>query len=115
MAVLITGATGFLGGRLAQILADAGQTVRVLARPGSDLEHLTSYPVEIVQGDLSDVERLCRAVRGVTHIYHCAGCSTDWAPWDVYYKSNVAGVRNLLQAAARVPELRRFLHVSTTD
>lgn len=115
MAVLVTGATGFLGGRLAQMLADAGETVRVLARPKSDLRHLASQPVEIIRGDLSNLECLSRAVQGVTHIYHCAGCSTDWAPWCVYHESNVAGVRNLLQAAAKAPGLQRFLHVSTTD
>jgi nucleoside-diphosphate-sugar epimerase len=115
MAVLVTGATGFLGGRLAQMLADSGETVRVLARPGSDLRHLAGYPVEIVQGGLSQPECLSRAAQGVTHIYHCAGCSTDWAPWGVYYESNVAGVRNLLRASAMAPDLQRFLHVSTTD
>jgi nucleoside-diphosphate-sugar epimerase len=115
MAVLVTGASGFLGGRLAQMLAARGNTVRILTRPGNDLRHVTGPPFEIIQGSLADNECLERAVRGTTHIYHCAGCSTDWAPWSVYYESNVAGVLNLLRAAARVPGLQRFLHVSTTD
>jgi nucleoside-diphosphate-sugar epimerase len=115
MAVLITGATGFLGGRLAQVLATRGENVRVLVRPGRDLAHLTGSHVEVVSGDLGDAEALARATRGVTHIYHCAACSTDWAPWPVYYEANVAGVRNLLHAAAEVKGLDRFLHVSTSD
>src|SRR5260370_35154237 len=112
MAVLVTGATGFLGGRLAQVLVARGEAVRILARPGSDIEHLADLQLEIVQGDLAATASLAAAVKGVTHIYHCAACSTDWAPWDVFYAANVAGVRNLLDAALQVTSLQRFLHVS---
>jgi nucleoside-diphosphate-sugar epimerase len=115
MAVLVTGATGFLGGRLAQVLAGGGETVRILARPGRSLQHLAGSPVAVIPGDLGAIESLARAVHGVTHVYHCAACSTDWAPWHLYYEANVDGVKNLLDAAARVDGLQRFLHVSTTD
>jgi nucleoside-diphosphate-sugar epimerase len=115
MAVLVTGASGFLGGRLAQVLVSHGETVRILARPTSDLRHLAGLPIEIVPGDLAATASLATAVKGVTHIYHCAACSTDWAPWDVFYAANVAGVRNLFDAAQHVSSLQRFLHVSTTD
>lgn len=54
-------------------------------------------------------------MQGASIVYHCAARSTDWAPWPDYYESNVTGVQNLLDAAARVPGLRRFLHISTTD
>jgi nucleoside-diphosphate-sugar epimerase len=79
------------------------------------LRHLAESPVEIVHGSLSDPESLAVAARGVTHIYHCAACSTDWAPWRVYYDANVTGVRNLLAAAIEAGGVRRFLHVSSTD
>jgi nucleoside-diphosphate-sugar epimerase len=115
MTVLVTGASGFLGGRLAQMLAAEGAGVRILTRTGNDLRHLAGSPFEIVQGSLGDAGCLAGAMRGVTHIYHCAGCSTDWAPWPVYYEANVAGVRNLLRAAVDAAGLQRFLHVSTTD
>ncbi len=64
---------------------------------------------------MSDADALSAAVRGVTHIYHCAACSTDWAPWSTYYESNVTGVRNLLAAAIASGSVQRFVHVSTTD
>lgn len=115
MAVLVTGATGFLGGRLAQVLAERGETVRILARPGRSLQHLAGTAVEVIPGDLAAIESLARAVHGVTRVYHCAACATDWAPWRVYYEANVDGVENLLDASARVDGLQRFLHVSTTD
>ena len=115
MAVLVTGASGFLGGRLAQVLVARGETVRILARPTSDLRHLAGLPIEIVRGDLAAAASLAAAVKGVTHIYHCAACSADWAPGAVFYAANVAGVQNLLDAARQASALQRFLHVSTTD
>jgi len=116
MTALVTGASGFLGGRLVEVLAAEGVPVRILARHGAGLGHLAGLPVEVVEGSLADAEALAAAVRGVTHIYHCAGCSTDWAPEAAFFAANVAGVRHLLAAAAGAGgSLRRFLHVSTTD
>src|SRR5512136_559649 len=115
MAVLVTGASGFLGGRLAQVLAARGEPVRILARPGNNLSHLDGLPVEVIEGSLGDMESLNRAAAGCKVIYHCAGTSTDWAPWDTFYSANVTGVRNLIEAAARDSALERFVHVSTSD
>jgi nucleoside-diphosphate-sugar epimerase len=115
MIVLVTGATGFLGGRVAQLLADRGVEVRALVRKGRDVRHLTGTRIQILDGDLSDTESLSRAVAGVSHVIHCAACSTDWAPWPVFFESNVTGVANLVRAAARESRLERFLPVSTTD
>jgi len=113
MRALVTGASGFLGGRLAQVLAERAELVRVLARPSNDLSHLAGLPVEVTHGNLSDLAVLESAMRGITHVFHCAAASTDWASWDTYYGANVVGTKNLLCAAS--PDLVRFLHVSTTD
>jgi nucleoside-diphosphate-sugar epimerase len=115
MAALVTGASGFLGGRVAQMLHQLGEEVVVLARPSSDVRHLSSTPVRVVRGDLSDRAALQEAVQQVTIIFHCAACSTDWAPWQTYLEANVTGTQNLLSAAQQAPGLHRFLHVSTTD
>ncbi len=119
MASLVTGASGFLGGRLAQLLVEQGEDVVVLARATSDLRHLTDstgrLTVRVLRGDLSDPQSLHDAVAGVERIFHCAACSTDWAPWATYFEANVTGTRNLLAAAIQSPKLKRFLHVSTTD
>ncbi len=115
MTVLVTGASGFLGGRLAQMLVERGDAVRVLARASSDLRHLSQLQIQVERGDLGDAAALDLAMRGVRVVYHCAACSTDWAPLAAYRAANVAGTQNLLDAAVRARTVERFLHVSTTD
>jgi nucleoside-diphosphate-sugar epimerase len=115
MAVLVTGASGFLGGRVAQILHERGEGVVILARESSDLRHLAAIPVRIVRGDLFNRAALREAVQQATDIFHCAACSTDWAPRQTYVETNVIGTQNLLAAVKQAPGLHRFLHVSTTD
>ncbi len=48
-------------------------------------------------------------------MFHCAGCSTDWAPAAAYYAANVTATQALLLAARHAGTLERFVHVSTTD
>jgi nucleoside-diphosphate-sugar epimerase len=115
VTVLVTGASGFLGGRLTEMLVDRGAAVRVLARASSDLRHLSHLQLQIVRGHLGDTTALAEAVRGVRMVYHCAACSTDWAPLPTYFQTNVVGTQNLLDAAVRAGTIERFLHVSTTD
>jgi nucleoside-diphosphate-sugar epimerase len=115
MRALVTGASGFLGGRLAQILAERNIPVRILARASSNLDHLTGYKIETARVDLVDSPALTEAMRGVSHIFHCAGCSTDWAPAETYYAANVTGTQALLLAARHAGVIQRFVHVSSTD
>ena len=118
MSVLVTGASGFLGGRLSQVLVERGEEVTVLARAESDLRHLSEFlgtRIQVVRGGLTEDAPVKRAVREATHIFHCAAASTDWAPSDVYLESNVRGTQTLLLAAREAGRLQRFVHVSTTD
>ena len=115
MTILVTGASGLLGGALTSALIRNGERVRALVRPTSKLKHLEKLPVELQSGSLEDKASVGRALDGVAIVYHCAAASTDWAPWQTYYAANVVGVRNLLEAASRQQTLRRFVHVSTTD
>ena len=112
---LITGASGFLGGRLAEILVTQNVPVRVVVRATSNLDHLTQLPIEVVRGELTDANVLTGAMRGISHVFHCAGCSTDWAPAAAYYAANVSATEALLLAARYAGKLERFLHISTTD
>ena len=116
MPVLVTGASGFLGGRLVEMLALEGEQVTILARPSSDLRHLSGISgIKVVLGDITESSAVAEAVRGVKQIFHCAATSTDWAPMETFLQSNVTGTETLLAGARQVPRLERFLHVSTTD
>ena len=111
--VLVTGGTGFVGANVVRELLDAGVTVRVLARAGSDRRALGTLPVEIVEGDLCVPASLRRAVAGVTTLFHVAADYRLWArdPQELY-RANVDGTRAILAAAADAG-VRRVVHTST--
>ncbi len=113
--MLVTGATGFIGRRLAEMLLQAGHRVRVLVRRPERLAH-TLDPCEVVRGDLADADVLRRAVRDVSVIYHCAANVATWDNWESYAAANITGLKNLLEAVlAENPALERFVHFSTVD
>lgn len=109
---LITGATGLVGGHLAEACIGRGMTVRALAREGANTAHLTSIGATLVPGDLADPSVLAAAVAGADVVFHCAAKVGDWGPVEDYRAVNVEGLRNLLDACKGQP-LRRFVHVST--
>lgn len=111
---LITGASGFIGGRLAVRLARHGWQVRCLVRPTSDVSRLDALDVEIVTGDLQAPESLVRAVDGCRMVFHCGALVSDWATVDEITRVNVRGTQNMLTAAVAA-RVERFIHFSTTD
>jgi oxidoreductase len=111
---LLTGATGFIGGRLARRLVADGYAVRCLARASSDTARLRELGVQIAVGDLIDARSLAGAVVGCEHVLHCAAQVSDWATTAEIAAVNVTGTRNLLEACAGA-SVRRFVHMSTTD
>lgn len=93
MRTLVTGATGFVGSHVARQLVAAGNSVRVLVRPTSNLSVLEGAAVEPMEGDLRDAASLGRAVQGVRHVYHVAADYRLWTknPAELY-ESNVEGL-----------------------
>lgn len=113
-AVLITGATGFIGSHLARRLAGDGYRVRALLREESRTERIAGRNIEMFYGDLRLPETLAGVAAGVSEVFHCAAVTTDWAPRKTYYEVNVLGTRNLLEACARAA-VERFVFLSTND
>ena len=111
---LITGASGFIGGRLAQRLAQEGRAVRCLVRASSDTPALEQLDVELVVGDLTDADSLVRAAQGCDYVLHCGALVSDWATVAEITRINVQGTRDLL-AASVAASVRRFVQVSSTD
>ena len=113
MNILVTGATGFLGSHVTRLLADHGDSVRVLVRPASDSRALEGLRVQRVRGDLRDPASLREALVGVRRVFHVAADYRLWArdPREIY-ESNVTGTRNLLAAATQAG-VERFVYTST--
>ncbi|MFR9749836.1 NAD-dependent epimerase/dehydratase family protein [Nocardia sp. 004] len=113
MKVLVTGATGFLGSHIVDQSLAAGDEVRVLARPTSDLGYLNSLQdVEIVHGDLGDAQSLAAACKGVDVVHHSAGRVEETGSRSQFWEANVAGTRRLVDAA-RAAGAGRFVYVSS--
>ena len=117
MKVLVTGATGFTGGHLAQYLAGRGDEVRALVRPRSrerfDRSPLPAKGVTAIHGDLIDAAAVRRAVDGADVVYHIAATYREAGQPDSAYRAiNVDGTRNVLEAA-RAGGVGRVVHCST--
>jgi ornithine--oxo-acid transaminase len=111
---LVTGASGFIGGHLAQRLVSEGHQVRCLVRASSDTSQLERLGVEIAVGDLTSGRSLARAVEGCNYVFHCGALVSDWATTQEITQTNVEGTRSLLEAAVGA-SVQRFIHFSTTD
>jgi nucleoside-diphosphate-sugar epimerase len=111
---LITGATGFIGGRLAERLVQEGYQVRCLVRASSDTSLLDKLDVEIAVGDLTRARSLARAAEGCRDVFHCGARVSDWATAEEIARINVQGTRNLLEACVDA-SVQRVIHFSTTD
>lgn len=109
--ILVTGATGFLGSHLVELLGGA-RPLRVLSRASTP--ELEATGVEVVEGSLLDPEVLARALEGVDRVYHAAGLvSRDPRAAAEMYRVHVEGTR-LLFEAARAAGVTRILLVSTS-
>ena len=111
--VLVTGASGFVGGHIVAALARNGIRPRCLVRKTSRLEFIREFSPELVLGDVASLASLESAVEGVDGIIHCAGV-TKALSLEQYMRVNAEGCENLYRAClARNPGVRRIVHVSS--
>ena len=98
--VLVVGASGFLGGRLAErLVVEHGAQVRVLIRRVAAATRVARLPVDVVAGDVLDPETVARAAEGCAVLFNCAkGTGGDPARRRA---TEVDGVRHLVEAAGQ--------------
>jgi nucleoside-diphosphate-sugar epimerase len=111
MKILVSGATGKVGSRLARRLAQRGDQVRALVRDPGRAAALREHRIELVQGDLLAASSLAAAVRGVDAVVHCAAFFRGATPEQAHAVNDV-GTQHLA-GAARAASVRRFVFTST--
>ena len=99
-AIFVTGASGFIGERLCERLALEGRQVRALIRNTRKAEGLKQGNIQLVEGGLTDQERLKSAMEGCQAVFHLAALAGVWHPDpDAFRKVNIQGTLNILHAA----------------
>ena len=109
---LVTGATGFLGGRLARRLHAASWQVTSLGRNEMAGRALETDGIRFLHADLADAAAVNAACRGQEIVFHAGARSSPWGRFTDFYKDNVIATQNIVAACER-ENISRLVHVST--
>ena len=96
MKALVTGGGGFLGKAIVKLLLARGDDVRSFSRGA--YPDLARLGVEHVCGAIDDAEAVLRAAEGCDIVFHVAAKAGVWGPYDEFYRANVLGTRNVIDA-----------------
>lgn len=112
MKVLITGASGFLGGRLAKSLHADGFEVLALSRSTKRQEEFGKLGIRSISGNPYTKEQLDKHLRGIKRVVHCAALSSPWADFADFYDANVVLSKRLLNISIE-KGIERFVNISS--
>ena len=113
MKAFVTGATGFVGSHLVDLLLENGFEVSCLKRKTSSVKWLEGKKITYIDGDLYSNEALEMAVKDVDYVFHVAGV-VKAKNKEGFEKGNNLATKNLVEITARVnPNLKKFVHVSS--
>lgn len=110
---VVTGASGFVGSHLVELLLAKGHKVKCIVRKTSNLRWIKDKPVEIYDCGLYDKEKLKGVLKDADYLYHVAGI-VKAKDWEGYYKGNVETTKNLLETVKEVNKnIKRVILVSS--
>lgn len=127
--ILVTGSTGIVGTRILFDLLESGERVRALKRKNSDTEFVRKVfnfydpetgnqlfeNIEWFDGDITDIESLIPAFKGITHCYHCAALvSYDPRDRENLLEINGEGTANVVNAALE-NGVEKICHISSVS
>lgn len=124
--VFVTGADGFIGSHLVELLVNLGADVRAMVYYNSwnergwlrDISVETLKKIELFNGDVRDTERVRGGVSGCDYVFHLSSLIAIPYSYEAprsYIETNVIGALNVLQACRESGALKRLLHVSTSE
>jgi nucleoside-diphosphate-sugar epimerase len=112
MKILVTGASGFIGGRFARFALEQGLSVRVNGRRAQSVEHLVRRGAEFIPGDLTDPELVRELCHDVEAVVHCAGAVGVWGRKQDFMLGNVQVTENIVEGCLK-QRVRRLVHLSS--
>jgi len=102
----VTGACGFVGSHMLDLLVERGIDVRATDLESADHGYVDRLGVEFVPADLTRKETLQPVLQEADYVFHIASVFDYSAPWDLLYQVNVEGTRNLCEVALETnPEI----------
>jgi nucleoside-diphosphate-sugar epimerase len=111
---LVIGANGFLGSHVTRQLVANGAEVRVMVRPSANTRSIDDLQATRFLGDVFDTDTVREAMAGVDDVYYCVVDTRAWLrDPSPLFRTNVDGLRNVLDVAVEEPGLRRFVFTST--
>lgn len=110
--VLVTGACGFVGGHMVDLLLRKGYRVRATDLKDADRSHIKKVGVEFIPSDLTDKSSLKKVFEDVDYVFNPASLFSFWASWDALKKVNIDGMRNICEVALD-SDVEMFVHWST--
>ena len=114
MNISITGATGFIGGKLLKKLSKENYHIKCLVRKTSNLKNLESIDVETVYGDLGDFHSFQKFIDRSDTVFHLAAFVSDWGKKEDFFKYNYEATKYLLDESVK-QGVKKFIYLSTSS
>lgn len=111
MNILVTGASGFVGARFANMAMGRGCQVRIASRSARAVEGLVRAGAQCLEGELGDADFARRLCAGVEAVVHCAGPADSWIQAQALEQGRQGVTENLVEACLK-EHVPRFVHLS---